>query len=157
MRRMFRGEKLPAEGCQHGGQAPRRRILRLEEGAETTVQPLHTAQRQHEVAQVRAVESSVHEAVEMYKLPLRGVAHEVGRGVVQEVHQAVAVADDRPAVAPGDRRSQEARNLAVGTLREAVRHGNRVAVDEFGPVVAVMEPFEQLPHPIVTRCGHRTS
>lgn len=157
MRRMLGGEKLPTESRQHGGQALRRRILRLEEGAEASVQLLHAAQRQHEVAQVPAVEGAVHEAVEVCKLPLRGIAHEVGRGVVQEVHQAVPVADDRPAVAPGDRRGQKARNLAVGTLRKAVRHGDRVAVDELGPVVAVVEPFEQLPHPVVTRSGHRTS
>lgn len=86
----------------------------------------------------------MNESIESRQLAFRGVAHEIGRSVVHIAHQAVAVADDLRAAAPGDRRGEEARDLPVGGIREAVRNRNGIVGDELRAVIGVLEPFEQL-------------
>lgn len=81
---------------------------------------------------------------ERRQLPVRHCAHEVRRSVVHAAHHAVAARDDRPAVAHARDRGGEEPAIAVGAVRIAVRHRNRVVLDKLRAVVFVVEPFEQL-------------
>ena len=103
-----------------------------------------TPQGQHEIAQVPAVERAVDVGRKQRQFALRGVAHEIRRSVVHEVHHAVATADNGLTVAPGDGRGEKSRDLAVGAVRIAVRYRNRIVGDEVGAVVFVVERVEQL-------------
>ena len=143
-RSVLPGEKLAPEVGQHGGHALRGLIARLEEIPDAAVTLLHTPQGQHEIAQVPAVERAVDVGRKQRQFALRGVAHEIRRSVVHEVHHAVATADNGLTVAPGDGRGEKSRDLAVGAVRIAVRYRNRIVGDEVGAVVFVVERVEQL-------------
>ena len=143
MRRMLRGEKPAAELRKDCRQVARSLVTRLEEGAEAPEALLETAQRKDEVAQVGAVEGPVDKRIEPGQLVRRGVAHEIGRSIIEKVHHPMAIAHNRLTVAPGDGRCKEAGDFAVMARGEAVRDGNGVVVDELGAVVAVTKPFEQ--------------
>ena len=152
-RGMAAAEKLAPEFGKDRRDAPRRLVTGLEEIPDAAVKLLHTAQCQHEVTQVAAVERAVDVGRKQRQFALRGVAHEIRRSVVHAAHHPVAVRHDRLAVAPGDRGGEKSRDLPVGTPRIAVRHRNRVALDKLGTVVFVVEPFEQLPE----FCIHNTT
>lgn len=143
-RSVLPGEKLAPEVGQHGGHALRGLIARLEEIPDAAVTLLHTPQGQHEIAQVPAVERAVDVGRKQRQFALRGVAHEIRRSVVHEVHHAVAAADNGLTVAPGDGGGEKSRDLAVGAVRIAVRYRNRIVGDEVGAVVFVVERVEQL-------------
>ena len=150
------GEKLAPEIGQHGGHIMRSFVTCFEKIPDTPVALLHAAQGQDEIAQVLTVEGAVDIGGEQRQFALRGVAHEIRRGVVHEMHHAVAAADNGFAVAPRDGGGEKTRNLPVGTLRVTVRHRNRVVGDEFGTVVFVVQGFEQLPQVVVRESFHRT-
>ena len=152
-----RGEKFAAEigedrrKVAHGG------VAALEKGPDAAVERFDAAQGQHEIAGVAPVEGAVDEGAESRQLALRGVAHEIGRGIVHVAHQAVAVTDDCGTAAPGDGGGEEAGDLPVGTARVAVRHGDGVVRNELRAVVPVVEPLEQLAQrPAIRESGHRT-
>lgn len=95
--------------------------------------------------------------IQSCQFTFRGVAHEIRRGIVHITHQAVAVADDLRAAAPGDRSGKETRDLPVGRVREAVRNRNGIVRNEFRTVIGVVEPLEQLAKRLpVKECVHRT-
>lgn len=98
-----------ARKVAHGG------VAALEKGPDAAVERFDAAQGQHEIAGVAPVEGAVDEGAESRQLALRGVAHEIGRGIVHVAHQAVAVTDDRGTAAPGDGGGEEAGDLPVGT------------------------------------------
>ena len=133
-----------------------RLVACLEEVPDTSVTLLHAPQGQHEIAQVPAVERAVDIGREQRQFALRSIADEIRRGVVHEAHHAVAAADNRLAIAPGDRGGKEARDLAVGALGVAIRHRNRVVGNEFGTVVFVVQGLQQLPQVVVRESFHRT-
>ena len=148
-RRMVASEKLAPEIGQRLRQRPRNLVTALEESAEAPELRAETSQRQDEIAQIAAVERTVRITVERGQLTVRRVAHEVGRRIVHDPHHAVAAAHDRLAVAPGDGGSQETSHLAVGAVGEAVRHRDGIGLDEFGAVVAVVQPLQQVAQRIV--------
>ena len=134
----------------------RRLVTLFEEIPDTSVTRLHAPQGQHEIAQVLTIKRAVDIGGEQRQFALRGVADEIRRGVVHEVHHAVAAADDRLAVAPRDGGGEETRDLTVGAPGVAVRHRNRVVGDKFGTVVLVVQGFQQLPQVVVRESFHRT-
>lgn len=141
---MRRGEEFAPELGQHRSQIVQRRVTLLEEGADTAEAFVDPPQRHDEITQIAAVEGAVGKGRQSVQFAIRGVAHEIGRGVVHQEHHPVAVAHDRRPVAPRNRRRKKAGNLPVGTLREAVRHRNRIVLDEFRTVIAVVELLEKL-------------
>ena len=89
------------------------------------------------------VRKAVHESRESAQLLPGGMADEIGRCIVHELHHAAGVAHDGASVAPGDRRSEETGDLPVVGVGETMRHADGVGFDEFGPVIAVVPPLEQ--------------
>ena len=154
---MLPGKERTPEVGKRGGKVARHGVAVLEEGPQTAPPAIDAAQGQHEVAQVAAPKRAVDKGVEANEFALRGVAHEVRRGVVHQAHHPVAVADDRLAVAPGDRRGEEAGDLTVGTVRKAMRDRNRIVGDELRAVVGVVEPLEQFAQFGISGPFHPTS
>lgn len=114
-----------------------------EEFPDTAAGGIERTDRQHIIPQVAAVERAVHESRESAQLLPGGMADEIGRCIVHELHHAAGVAHDGASVAPGDRRSEETGDLPVVGVGETMRHADGVGFDEFGPVIAVVPPLEQ--------------
>ena len=84
----------------------------------------------------------MHEAAQVLKVGRRSVEHEVGWRKVHISHHTVRTLHDSSAVAPRDGGRHKASNLPVEGRCEAMRHTDRVCLDEVGIVVSVVEALQ---------------
>ncbi len=89
----------------------------------------------NKIQEIGGVEGAVFEAEHPFEVSFLVAHDELMRGVVHEVHQLPAFADDGGTVAPGKNGRQETGDLDILLFAEQVRDADRIGGDKIGPVV----------------------